>query len=724
MKRNIFNVGRLSVLLAALFTLGAPLALTSCKEDISEDAFAVATKQTITDYVSEHDSLSMIKALFDEVKLGNLENASVLTSVLSARGNYTVFAPTNAAVQAYVDSVVGHKGATIAELDMDQKKRIALNCVIDHVNSAAYETADFSAYVSTNILPVSNLNNRRLPISQVDDDYYVNNNALIIPNQSNIELSNGMLHVVDHVISPSVKTVAQLVKDADNMRIMGKLLEITGWADSLSLKTKEEEAYETSHVGYAGNKKSFPRVGTFDYQITRKVAYTAFVETDQVLHDDWGVPMPQYDEATGEIANWDEIMKVIEEKCTTHLGVRTAAGDYTNTANAVNQFVGYHLLDGGLSADEFVQHFNEYGYDFVDAKNPSTKYTVIVYDYYQMKSKPSGLLKITQLPKEKDFYINRISNLNNGFPYQQGRGDYQEIAGQPVKAEYVNKPGQNGCNIKISVTNGANENNALNGYYYPIDHVLINNQATRDALASERIRVDVITLMPEILSNELRGRGAAYFTNDFFSNIMNTSVGTEIYYLRQGYAGVGGAWRDYNGDQLLVCGRFDFVMKLPPVPVDGTYELRLGTSNNELRTMVTVYFGDSPYNAQPVGLPIDQREAVSNIPGNPWKQDTGDEETDRENDRNLRNQGYMKGPNAMMPSGTKAGDDGTYATCRTTEGAPALRRILTTTRMESDKTYYLRFKSAIDLTTAQFVLDYIELVPKSVFNGKDPEDIW
>ena len=31
MKRNIFNVGRLSVLLAALFTLGAPLALTSCK---------------------------------------------------------------------------------------------------------------------------------------------------------------------------------------------------------------------------------------------------------------------------------------------------------------------------------------------------------------------------------------------------------------------------------------------------------------------------------------------------------------------------------------------------------------------------------------------------------------------------------------------------------------------------------------------------------------------
>lgn len=724
MKSNIFKMGRLTVLLAAVLAFGAPFTLTSCKEDISEDEYAVATKQTITDYISEHDSLSLIKALFDEVKLGNLENASVLTSVFSSRGNYTVFAPTNDAVQAYMDSVVGHQNAAIAELPDDQKKRIALNCVIDNGSTAAYETADFSSFVGTNVIPVSNLNNRRLNISELNDNFYVNDNAKILTAFSNVELSNGMLHVVDHVISPSVKTVAQLIKDSKNMRIMGKLLEVTGWADSLALNSEEEEEYETQNVGYAGSKKNFPGVDNFDYQITRKVAYTAFVETDEVLANDWGVPAPAYNEETGEIDNWADIMSVIEDKCASLLAVSTDKGDYTNVNNAVNQFVGYHLLDGGLSADEFVQHFNEYGYNFVDARNPSDKYTVIVYDYYPTKCNPTGVLKITQLPDTKEFYLNRISNLRNGFPYQQGMGDYQEVPGQPVKPQFVNKPGQNGCNIKVSLTNEGNDNNALNGYFYPIDHVLINNEETRTALASERIRVDVCTILPEILSNELRGRGAAYFLNGFFKNIMNESSGTEIYYLRQGYAGVGSGWRDYQGDELLITGRFDFVIKLPPVPKDGTYEIRMGVSNNSLRTMMQPYFGNSPYNMQPVSLPIDQREEVGNIPGKPWVADTGDEETDRENDRNLRNQGYMKGSNYMMPAGSTAGDDGVFQTNRNLSGSPALRRILTTQYMERGKSYYMRFKSAIESSTGQFQLDYFELVPSEVVNGTIPEDIW
>lgn len=724
MKRNIFNMSRLTVLLATLFLLGVPFSLTGCKEDISEDEYAIATKQTISDYISEHDSLSLIKALFDEVKLGNLENASVLTSVFSSRGNYTVFAPTNEAVQAYIDSVVGHADAVISELSDDQKKRIALNCVIDNGSMAAYETADFSSFVGTNVIPVSNLNNRRLNISEADDNFFINDNAKILTQFSNIELSNGMLHMVDHVISPSVKTLAQLIKDANNMRIMGKLLEVTGWADSLSLSTEEEEAYENLTVGYAGSKKTTANFGNFDYQLTRKVAYTAFVETDEVLAEEWGVPAPVYNEETGEIENWNDILSKIEDKCSTLLSINENRGDYTNVNNAVNQFVGYHLVDGGLSPDEFVQHFNEYGYNFVDAKNPSDKYTVIVYDYYPTKCHPTGVLKITQLPDTKEFYLNRISNLRNGFPYQQGMGDYQEVPGQPVKPLYVNVPGENGCNIKINLTNEGNDNNALNGYFYPIDHVLINTATTQQALASERIRVDVTTILPEILSNELRGRGAAYFLNGYFKNIMNESSGTEIYYLRQGYGGIGGSWRDYQGDELLITGRFDFVLKLPPVPMDGNYEIRMGVSNNNLRTMLQAYFGESPYNLQPVSLPIDQREEVGNIPGKPWVADTGDEETDRENDRNLRNQGYMKGSNYMMPAGTTAADDGSFQTNRNVASSPALRRILTTQYMKRGQSYYMRFKSAIDLSNGQFQLDYFELVPTEVVNGNIPEDIW
>lgn len=79
----------------------------------------------------------------------------------------------------------------------------------------------------------------------------------------------------------------------------------------------------------------------------------------------------------------------------------------------------------------------------------------------------------------------------------------------------------NGLNLRIKERNDVTNadgtttnysNNALNGYYYPIDHILINSEATSQALGSERIRMDVTTMLPEILSNDLRISGTwTYF---------------------------------------------------------------------------------------------------------------------------------------------------------------------------------------------------------------------
>jgi hypothetical protein len=44
--------------------------------------------------------------------------------------------------------------------------------------------------------------------------------------------------------------------------------------------------------------------------------------------------------------------------------------------------------------------------------------------------------------------------------------------------------------------------------------------------------------------------------------------------------------------------------------------------------------------------------------------------------------------------------------------------------MEPGKTYYLRFKSALEDRNAQFFVDYFEIVPSQVYNGTEPEDIW
>jgi hypothetical protein len=44
--------------------------------------------------------------------------------------------------------------------------------------------------------------------------------------------------------------------------------------------------------------------------------------------------------------------------------------------------------------------------------------------------------------------------------------------------------------------------------------------------------------------------------------------------------------------------------------------------------------------------------------------------------------------------------------------------------MEPGTTYYLRYKSALKKLDAQLYVDFIEIVPKEVYNGAEVEDIW
>lgn len=718
MKKNSLNLFRWSGVLGAALLMAMPVSFTSCKEDISDDAYAIASKKTMTEYITGVDSLSYIKALFDEVRLGNTSNASTLTSVLSARGNYTVFAPTNSAVVAYVKELTGD--TLLSNLSEEDKKQIALNCIIDNGTSNAYETADFPT--GGNTFTTSNLRDRRLSCTQdsVDLAYVINGESKCI--ETNIEVSNGMLHMVNKVISPSTNSVAALIQEAENMKVMGLLLDRTGWADSLANATTAEEEYETEHIDYAGSTVKSPNFGTYNYRDKRVVSFTAFVEPDNVLQEEWGVPAPVLDadgKITEESAN--AIIAKITEQCKRLLpaaddnGNTAADDDLTNPSNVVNRFMAYHFLHGGMSVDKFVHHWNEYGYDYVSFPGVQKGYSVDVWDYYATMGKCRGLLKITQLPDgDNDYYLNRITKYNDGIS-----GDYKEVSTE------ANQPGENGINIKIHSLNdvsGTNyDNNALNGFYYPIDHVLIYNDATRSLLANQRMRHDMTTILHEFISQSLRGTETAYFPNDYFSGITNVSSGTQIYYLQDygNSTASNGSWKDYQGDEFLITGRYDFVMKLPPVPKDGTYELRMGVSLNTLRGMVQVYFGDSPDNTQPVGLPIDQRESVDMIPGSPWVDDSGlDEATIRENDRNLRNQSYMKAPNYFLKDGTKN-------TARNADSStPALRRILATKEMKAGKTYYMRFKSAIESDNTQFILDYFEIVPTSIVTAVEPEDIW
>lgn len=706
MKKYILNVKSFAGLCSLLLMFGGAFGFSSCKETIDDSNFAIKSELTITDYLIANEDLSKIREIFGKVRLGN-DSASFMTAVLSARGNYTVFAPTNAAVDAYL----AEEGLTsVDEMDREQLEQIAKSCVIDNGDLAAYETADFP---SKGAFGTPNLNNRELSCEEKTDSigiisYVINGTSLVL--EDDIDLSNGVLHVVGTVVNPSSDYLAKSLGLAGNMQVMNHLMLATAWADTLNKKEYNLDVeYEKEERELTYNLNN---VAPFTVAQHRYIGFTAFVEPDN-LYEEWlGVTLVK--DENNVITNWDaEVLPKLKEKCIEVYGSMGDAidNDLTHADNAVNRFVAYHLIYGKMAYNKLVAHFNEFEYKYGDMTRPQTSsYPTNVWDYFTTMGKHRSLLKITQVgdnslvdtDQGKRIYVNRISE------YANGRDDnYHEKA---IKE-------RGAC---ISATNEEFDNNALNGYYFPIDEILLYDNDIRKKLAAERMRIDVSTMLPELLTNNVRGGVYVRFPNGYFDNIINEADDTKLLYLHAGSVG-GTGWNDYQGDEFMVSGLYDFTMKLPPVPVDGTYELRMGVAQNSLRGMCQIYFGSEPNKLTPAGLPYDMRQvATEDNVAIPWVADGEDDLVNAENDKNLRNQGYMKGPNYHCLC------DGTAETPIRQRGGEyaALRRIITTANMEANKTYYLRFKTALKKTDSQFFMDFFEIVPTNVYNGTLPEDIW
>ena len=509
----------------------------------------------------------------------------------------------------------------------------------------------------------------------------------------------------------AASSVAKLLKQAPNMRIWAKLLDATGWGAKMKPDAKAEKAFAEKYKAHAG---TYPNntVSSTPFQAYRRQGFTLFAETDEVFNKEWGVPMPVYDEATQSITNWEAIKQVLNEQCG-KIYSNLKPGDLTDKDNAVNIFVATHLLNSNmqLANNSAVRHATEYGYTTGENINePSTNYTVNVWDYYRtVWPQESKLLKITQTP-DGQFYLNRFSKYDNGLT-----GTYVETGTlqEGILAHALNE-----------VDNSVYNNVALDGSYHPIDNILSFNSDYASAMKSERVRMDFTTLLPEIASNNLRGKDA-YFPTDYFSTLTNVSPDTEIQLL---YASKG--WVDYQGDEFLVTGNYDFTLEVPAMPNDGSYELRMGYSVNEVRakSLLTFICEDEAGNQGTWGEPLvlDQSEPVMANDGIAQKDAdlNYDETLCAENDYALHKLGYMKAPAYFH----KAGDSTNSARDelgRSYNGGN-MRRVLNTSNMSPRKRYYIRFQSLDNSGLAQLHLDFIEFVPRLVDVAGEPyrEDVW
>lgn len=146
-------------------------------------------------------------------------------SYLNAYGTYTCFAPTNSGVQRFLTKI----GASSVET---ADTAVLKNIVRFHLMESAVTTESFTdgkipvitMYGQYLIANVENLNG--------SSRYFVNRQAYVT--KTNVPVGNGIIHVIDNVLIPASKTLAQTLEDNPDFSIFVQALKETGWFSKLN----------------------------------------------------------------------------------------------------------------------------------------------------------------------------------------------------------------------------------------------------------------------------------------------------------------------------------------------------------------------------------------------------------------------------------------------------------------------------------------------------------
>ncbi len=680
--------------------LALTLVLSSCKEDIDDSNLYTFTGEMMTDHFKNYpEQFSSYYTLLSRVHPSK-RSESTMAQLLEARGHYTCFAPTNEAIEYFIDSLYAKGEIETKDLNLipdSIANPIVFNSIIDNQSSPAYASTEFTV----GALSLTNMNDRYVSISFGNDStgstlIYVNTNSQII--EKDIEVENGYIHTINKVLSPSTATVGDLIESTANLSYFGYLLSITKL--DKKLMAYRDESYEDREDKDVEPKRSKSNGGHWKgiYPEHRYFGYTAFVEPDSIFKEKLG----GFSDEKEFLVKLTDFLK---ENAYYNNDSTSYGTDYSNPKNAIYQFVAYHLLPERLIWSRMVIFANEKGFSNTNP-NDGSQYSVNVWDYYETLDPNRRSIKITGIRNGKRINRHSIMNLST---YKEKDADI---------------PG-----VNINPTNGGYDNNAMNGYYYTIDDILLWTEQVPNKVLNERMRYDVCAMIPEIMTNNCRRTGDAshrawYFLKDYFTSdnggsgcIPYISNETDFCYLTNTQNAHGGGWLNYQADEFNISGTYDFTLKLPPVPYTGTYEIRYGMNNNNVRGMAQIYLGTNANNLPAVGIPIDLRTGSSdNSKSIGWVTDTdlGNDDAIEENEKTLRNNDYMKGPKYFYPSDTQSGRE--FPLC--------LRRIIFRGQLEEGKTYYIRFKSVLESANTEFFFDYLEFVPKTIYNGEDPEDKW
>ena len=549
------------------------------------------------------------------------------------------------------------------------------------------------------------------------------------PRKGNVVISIPSYNIYDTIgiiQDEGFESVRKLIKANKACSIFYSALQATGLEDSLAAYLDpgypiiEYEWTKQALVdGYSGihyYEVDFERGSNADriaFPDNRLFKYTVFLVTDSILSD--------YNDnyCNGGIHNLEELRQYAYK-------VYPEGKELPDTsrASSLNMLISYHILPCWLSYDQLNTsqieirqrhlHFQEHDMeDFFETMLPHS--IMRISTPYPTIATPLGI------------YINRRGTLATGLITEGIR-----IA--QFDTEYDLPTGQT--------------NNCLNGGYHYINKLLVYDESTKEMALNCRMRIMASTLSPDFINSGGRGRlnkkgdnidkMSMAYKSGFCKNFLWEEDKT-YFHVRYRDASFG----YYNGDVTVIRGLFDIALKLPPVPFDDMYEIRI--SNNSLagsshNDRCVVQFFTHHYNStndadlywrdwnwQPQRTPIDlsiggDDDRIGMVPDNDDRYENltsaQKEDAITQNDRLMRENGYMKAPDTYTKSGSTS-----YCGDEIRTDMACYRIIICNEYLKANEDYYLRIQKCDENPSSVCIFDFIEIVPSSVYSGiNGPED--
>ena len=220
-----------------------------------------------------------------------------LFNTMNLGANYTCFVPTDSAMNLFLQQ----KGiGSVKELDFDQ----AVYLVKYHtIPGAKYPQSLFDNGVMADTTATGDYLSIDIRAGGLNS-IYINEEARI--KILDIEATNGIIHVIDKVLTPVTETIWQTI-DNSAYSIFKEAVELTGYADLLNTTTVSQANSETGS------------------SLHLKKYFTLFAVPDEIYQN-------------YSITSVNDLINLVEE----------TGNNYTEPDNMLNKYIAYHILNQQL----------------------------------------------------------------------------------------------------------------------------------------------------------------------------------------------------------------------------------------------------------------------------------------------------------------------------------------------------------------------------------------